>query len=104
MMVPPDCPGSWLRLTDADQAPAIGPAFSQEQRLFSTDLSGCPHPSGSRTPCGVPITGRALAAARMAVDVVSETVIARPPAVVADYAANPGHAPGTSIHVKPAQP
>lgn len=45
-MVPPDCPGSWLRLTDADQAPAIGPAFSQEQRLFSTDLSGCPHPSG----------------------------------------------------------
>jgi hypothetical protein len=34
--VPPDCPGSWLRLTDADQAPAIGPAFSQEQTLFST--------------------------------------------------------------------
>lgn len=36
----------------------------------------------------------------MAVDVKSETVIARPPTVVAAYAANPDHAPDWYVNVK----
>ena len=78
-MVPPDCPGSWLRLTGADQAPAIGPAFSQEQRLFSTDLSGCPHLRFPNALWRADYRQGSGSRARMAVDVVSETVIARPP-------------------------
>src|SRR5687768_2766104 len=36
MMFPPDCPGSWLRLTDADQAPAIGTGIlTRKEALFN---------------------------------------------------------------------